>query len=122
MKLVAALCLFLLCGGGKSKPEKCVVLLTCSFLLLVLADEWDWDEMMASSVMPTVEPTSKPPAPPNEVKNQTFTLKDADNNSKVCLRISLGIAINITYINSTGVRSLRDSTHNHLLKCNFAAK
>lgn len=83
IKLVAALSVFLLCGG-------------------VLADEWEWDEMMMNSVSPTPEPTAGPTLPPDEVKNFTFTLNDTINKSQVCLRMSLGIAINITYNNSAG--------------------
>ena len=79
--------------------------------------------MMMNSVSPTPEPTAGPTLPPDEVKNFTFTLNDTINKSQVCLRMSLGIAINITYNNSAGVCSVGDCYY-HLLKlnCNFAAQ
>lgn len=61
-----------------------------------------WFLAFAQSSVPVVSPTVTP-VPPERVDNQTFTLMDVSNNSLLCLRMTVAIVINITYINSKGV-------------------
>jgi hypothetical protein len=85
----------------------------CSLGECLLCEGW----VMAISVIPiplgvalensepvvSPTPTAVPPNPSQPVQNQTFILKDDDNNSVVCLRMEAVITVNLTYINASGV-------------------